>query len=152
MTTELDYGVGNVTAALQHTGLWENTVLFLVSDNGAQLDHGYNWPLRGGKHTWWEGGVRVVAWLASPLLPAAVRGTQFSGMAHSSDWYVTLVEGLAGGSVASTGPRASDGLNLWPAMVSGGPSPRREVVHMVSFLLFTVTSHANLAHSLTRSP
>lgn len=132
MATELDYGVGNVTAALQRSGLWPNTVLFLVSDNGAQLDHGYNWPLRGGKHTWFEGGVRVVAWLASPLLPAAVRGTQFNGMAHSSDWYVTLVEGLAGGSVAGSGARASDGLNLWPAMISGGPSPRREVVHGVN--------------------
>ena len=49
MVTELDYGVGNVTAALKRTGLWSNTVLVLVSDNGAQMDHGYNAPLRGGK-------------------------------------------------------------------------------------------------------
>mgnify|MGYP006078772707 FL=1 len=132
VVTELDYGVGNVTAALKRTGLWENTVLFLVSDNGAQLDHGYNWPLRGGKHTFWEGGVRVSSFLTSPLLPASIQGTKFNGMAHSSDWYVTLVEGLAGGNVSNSGERPSDGHNLWPAMLSGSASPRREVVHQVN--------------------
>jgi arylsulfatase A-like enzyme len=34
MTTELDYGVGNVTAALKASGLWNNTVLLFMSDNG----------------------------------------------------------------------------------------------------------------------
>ena len=37
--------------------MWANSVVFLVADNGAQMDHGYNAPLRGGKHTFWEGGV-----------------------------------------------------------------------------------------------
>ena len=59
--TELDYGVGNVTAELVRQGMWENSVIFMVADNGAQMDHGKNWPLRGGKHTFWDGGVRVVA-------------------------------------------------------------------------------------------
>ena len=30
MVTELDMGIGNVTAALKRTGQWENTVLVLV--------------------------------------------------------------------------------------------------------------------------
>lgn len=48
--------------------------------------------------------------------------------------YMTLVEGIAGGTVdrVNTGPRAPDGFNLWPALLSGGPSPRTEVVHQVS--------------------
>ena len=48
--------------------------------------------------------------------------------------YMTLVEGIAGGTVdrANTGPRAPDGFNLWPALLSGGASPRTEVVHQVS--------------------
>lgn len=35
MTTELDYGVGNLTAALKAAGMWENSVLILQSDNGS---------------------------------------------------------------------------------------------------------------------
>jgi arylsulfatase A-like enzyme len=34
MSTELDYGVGNVTQAYKDEGMWNNTVMFLVSDNG----------------------------------------------------------------------------------------------------------------------
>jgi hypothetical protein len=135
MVTELDYGVGNVTAALERAGMWANTVLVLVSDNGAQLDHGYNAPLRGGKHTFWEGGVRVVSLVHSPLLPAARAGTVFDGMAHSSDWYATF-GALAGGGafrpLAATGVRPPDGLDLWPALSGGLASPRTEVVHQVS--------------------
>ena len=133
MVTELDYGVGNVTAELVRQGMWGNSVIFMVADNGAQMDHGKNWPLRGGKHTFWEGGVRVVCWISSPLIPAARRGTIYTGIAHSSDWvrsaarfqlrpmnlktktpadvqYVTLVEGVAGGDAtrAKTGPRPPD--------------------------------------------
>ena len=51
MTTELDYGVANVTGALKAAGMWQNTVLLFVSDNGGPLDHSTNWPLRGGKGT-----------------------------------------------------------------------------------------------------
>ena len=47
---------------------------------------------------------------------------------------MTLVEGIAGGTVdrVDTGPRAPDGFNLWPALLSGGASPRTEVIHQVS--------------------
>eukprot|EP01043_Picozoa_sp_COSAG02_P049807 COSAG02_NODE_5042_length_4700_cov_4.582790_4_plen_154_part_00 len=47
---------------------------------------------------------------------------------------MTLVEGIAGGTVdrANTGPREPDGFNIWPALISGGASPRTEVVHQVS--------------------
>lgn len=46
MTTELDYGVANVTEALKASGLWPNTVLVMVSDNGGPLDHSTNWCAR----------------------------------------------------------------------------------------------------------
>ena len=57
MLTELDFGVGNSSAALKRTGLWENSVLIFASDNGGPLNHGTNGPKsRGGKWTFWEGG------------------------------------------------------------------------------------------------
>jgi arylsulfatase A-like enzyme len=86
MTTELDFGVANVTQALKDSGLWENTVLIFISDNGGPLDHSTNYPLRGGKGSEWEGAYRVEAFVTSPLLPASVRGSNYTGMTHSSDW------------------------------------------------------------------
>ncbi len=56
-----------------------------------QLDHSTNAPFRGGKATMWEGGFRVMAFVSGGALPAARRGTTWSGVAHSSDWLPTLV-------------------------------------------------------------
>lgn len=47
MLTELDFGVGNTTGALKRTGLWENSIVILASDNGGPLNHGTNAPYRG---------------------------------------------------------------------------------------------------------
>jgi len=75
----------------------------------------------------------VESFVASPLLPAAVQGTAWDGIAHSSDWYVTFVEGIAGGTLpANTGDRPPDGFNLWPALRGDNlTSPRTEVIHAV---------------------
>jgi arylsulfatase A-like enzyme len=37
MVTELDYGIGNVTAALKASGQWDNTLIVVTSDNGGPL-------------------------------------------------------------------------------------------------------------------
>ena len=130
MYTELDYGIAEVVDALKEKEMFD--LLIFVSDNGGPLDHTTNSPLRGGKHTFYEGGVRVMSFISGPAVPPARRGTRWTGMAHSSDWYVTITEGIAGGKVpANTGPRAPDGFNLWPAILADSPGPRTEVVHQV---------------------
>jgi arylsulfatase A-like enzyme len=139
MLTELDYGVQAVIQALQVRSMWENTLLVFVSDNGGPLDHSTNAPLRGGKHTFWEGGVRVEAFLAGGMLPSSLRNTTWGGIAHASDWYLTLTEGVAGVPVDpehTGGPRPLDGFNLWPAILAQGTSPRTEVVHQVNNTYF----------------
>ena len=84
------------------------------------------------RHTFLEGGVRVMSFISGPLVPAARRGTRWTGMAASADWYKTIVEGIAEGVVpANTGTRAPDALNLWPAILDGSAGPRQEVVHQV---------------------
>ena len=94
--------------------MWENTVTIFVSDNGGPLDHCTNSPLRGGKHTFLEGGVRVMSFISGPLIPPARRGTRWTGMAASADWYKIIVEGIAEGQVPSpSGTRPPDALNLW---------------------------------------
>eukprot|EP00041_Stephanoeca_diplocostata_P009626 m.149543 g.149543 ORF g.149543 m.149543 type:complete len:557 (-) comp17821_c0_seq1:310-1980(-) len=133
MYTELDLGITEAIDALKAQHMWNNTFYIFVSDNGGPLDHATNFPLRGGKHTFWNGGVRVTGLISGPLVPVERRGTEWHGLAHSSDWYHTVVEGMAGGNVPEdTGPRPPDGFNLWPAIALDSHSPRTEVVHQVA--------------------
>ena len=49
-----------------------DAVVVVASDNGGcSLSGAYNHPLRGGKQYLYEGGVRVNAFVHSPLLPLA---------------------------------------------------------------------------------
>ena len=80
MITKLDDGVGAVRAALEKAGMFSNSVIAFCSDNGGPLDHATNLPLRGGKHTLWDGGLRVTAWVSSPLFHPDRRGTVWDGL------------------------------------------------------------------------
>jgi len=43
-------------------------------------------PLKGGKTSQWEGGIRVNSWASGGFLPAKVRGTKYEGLATGWDW------------------------------------------------------------------
>eukprot|EP00567_Pseudictyota_dubia_P004411 CAMPEP_0197436048 /NCGR_PEP_ID=MMETSP1175-20131217/3518_1 /TAXON_ID=1003142 /ORGANISM="Triceratium dubium, Strain CCMP147" /LENGTH=528 /DNA_ID=CAMNT_0042965229 /DNA_START=513 /DNA_END=2100 /DNA_ORIENTATION=+ len=97
MAAVLDEGIRNVTNALKRTGLYDNALIVVSSDNGGwiQLDHGgNNYPLRGGKVTDYEGGVRTAAFLTGGFLtrkaPHKV-GTRSTLLVHIVDWYSTLI-------------------------------------------------------------
>ena len=45
-----------------------------------------NWPLRGEKHTSWQGGVRVAAFVSGGLVPSRFRGTRSDVVSHVADW------------------------------------------------------------------
>ena len=136
MVNLLDDNVGRVVAALKAKGIWENLLLVGSSDNGGPEGDGYganNFPLRGGKSSNWQGGVRVNAFAAGGAIPPARRGATEAGLIELSDWYATFVA-LAGGDTADpvaekAGLPAVDGLDMWP-LLSGanGTSPRQYVV------------------------
>jgi arylsulfatase B len=91
-----------------------------------------NYPLRGGKHSNFEGGVRVNALVAGGLLPPSVRGSTLTALTAMEDVYPTLLA-LAGVEAfdhtgAAAGLPPVEGHNLWP-LLSGAnaTAPRQEV-------------------------
>ena len=94
----LDDGIGQVVQALKESGQYENTLIVFTSDNGGLLrDEANNGPLRDGKQSVYEGGLRVptcITWPAGEIQ----RGSMTNHRALTMDLYPTLVA-AAGGSV-----------------------------------------------------
>ena len=116
MVTALDTAIGRVLAALERSGAAQNTIVIFHSDNGAQtLQGGMNIPLRAGKSTTFEGGIRVPALLHYPgALPAGVRSQQ---VATVLDMFPTLA---AAAGIAPKNEEPFDGRNLWEILKHAG--------------------------------
>ena len=115
MMSALDESVKNITATLHSSGLWANTVLVFASDNGGQIgDQGNCLPYRGAKFDSWEGGIRSAAFIAGPLVPAAIRGGVHRGIVSITDWAPTFLSmaGLPNSSMAADSVPAMDGIDL----------------------------------------
>ena len=127
MVNVLDDNLLALTGALDARGLWENTLMVFTSDNGGciTLDEsgGNNWPLKGGKYSDFEGGIRASAFVSGGYLPEAVRGTTSNAVMHIADWYTTfsLLAGVdpfdskAAAQLDKPLPPVS-GLDLWPVL------------------------------------
>ena len=76
---ELDWSVGEILAAIKTHGLDEHTLVLFCSDNGPFLSYGNHagssGPLREGKLTTFEGGVRVPCVMCWPGIVPAGRTT-----------------------------------------------------------------------------
>jgi len=112
---EMDQSVGKVLAAVAGDP-HDNTLIFLTSDNGADLPNtnfaGSAGIYRCGKGTTWEGGQRVVgaAWWPSQILPKVV-----DHVASNMDIFATVVSLLG---VQKPLDRVYDGHDLSPIIFS----------------------------------
>lgn len=88
---QLDNGIGKVIASLKESGQYENTIIIFTSDNGGHLpDLANNGPLRNGKQSMYEGGLRVPTLVSWPghISP----GSSSDQVNVSMDIYPTLLE------------------------------------------------------------
>eukprot|EP01063_Lacrimia_lanifica_P025759 TRINITY_DN3371_c0_g1_i1.p2 TRINITY_DN3371_c0_g1~~TRINITY_DN3371_c0_g1_i1.p2 ORF type:complete len:533 (+),score=206.33 TRINITY_DN3371_c0_g1_i1:66-1664(+) len=104
MIKDVDRWVGALTAALKKKGMYDNTLIVFSSDNGGAAPNsmpksggGNNYPLRGQKHSNWQGGMRTQTFVSGGYVPARLRGTTNDGTYHVVDWYPTFCK-LAGGT------------------------------------------------------
>ena len=137
MVSWLDAAVGSTIDLLREERMYDNTLLLFTSDNGGPVYFGgsagaNNWPLRGGKTSNFQGGIRVNAWASGGLVPASMHGTKLGGLMAVWDAYATFAA-LAGAETtdhraAAAGLPPVDSINLWPYL-SGkvSHSPRRQV-------------------------
>ncbi|MBK1876123.1 sulfatase-like hydrolase/transferase [Pelagicoccus mobilis] len=111
MTEDMDDGIGMILDTLTALGLDENTFVFFTSDNGGEvlpekyrselerdrLDRSH--PLRGSKHSLYEGGIRVPFIVSGPGVP---KGSHSLESIVGYDLWSTLYD-LAGGAFPISG-------------------------------------------------
>ena len=69
MVTFMDDVIGALVTNLKSKDMYENSIIVFVSDNGGSRYNGgvgSNLPLRGGKFTVYEGGIRTPAFIHGP--------------------------------------------------------------------------------------
>jgi arylsulfatase A-like enzyme len=133
---EFDWSVGEVMKAIEESGLAENTLVIVTSDNGPVLNDGYidesperigshkpAGPLRGGKSAAFEGGTRV---------PFIVRWPKHVPAGKSSDALVCQIDFLSS-LAALTGQKlpnqaGPDSVNVLPALLGESPKGRDTLV------------------------
>lgn len=120
MLESLDATVGRIRAKLEELGLTDRTIIVFTSDNGGRVPTTSNRPLRVGKASAYEGGVRVpliVCW------PGTTKPGSISGVPTiTMDLFPTLAA-MAG---VSELPR-HDGENLVPLLRGAGIPARSEL-------------------------
>jgi arylsulfatase len=108
---ELDDVVGRLVAALEATGQLEDTLIFLSSDNGPEMetwpDAAYS-PFRSAKGSTWEGGQRVPGIVAWPSVIAPDRASD--GIFSLMDLFATCLT-LAGAGDSVPGDRYIDAVD-----------------------------------------
>jgi hypothetical protein len=144
MVTFTDTGIGKIVDALKTKNMWDNTLIVVSADNGGaqymspigyQLwGSGNNEPLRGGKTSEFEGGIRVNSFVTGGLIPKKMRGTESHDLMHFADWYGTFCY-LAGADPKDTvaiknGLPDTDSINQWPVLSGETTTTQRTEIHI----------------------
>ncbi len=129
MLSAADEAIGTILATLERTGQRDNTLIFLLGDNGATTERraglnqqpataGKNTPYRGYKFSTFDGGMHVPAVVNWPgKVPA---GKKIEQIVMTADILPTACH-LTGAQLPPD--RTIDGRNIWSVLTAGAPSP-----------------------------
>jgi arylsulfatase A-like enzyme len=125
MTAAMDEAIGRIIAAVEARGWRTNTLIIFSSDNGGPNPGRLtsNGPLRAGKGTVYEGGVKACAFAN---WPGQIKSNSVvNAPLHIADWYPTLLK-LAGAKLDQKLP--VDGRDAWATITRGTPSPHDAIL------------------------
>jgi arylsulfatase A-like enzyme len=107
-----DNSIGRLTKAIDRLGIADNTLIIFTSDNGGVDTQFDNAPLRNGKGSMYEGGIRVplIARWSGVITPGSVNSTPI----HVVDFYPSLVD-VAGGIFPKN--HILDGKSIMPLLL-----------------------------------
>ena len=129
MVNSVDDSVGRLMAQLEKSGIADNTIIFLTGDNGG-VDRGGkitdNQPLRAGKGSTYEGGVRVPTLVKWPGVTKP--GSVSSEPVISCDYYPTILEACGAQGDAAHNKNV-DGVSLAPALKDGSTKLDRDAIY-----------------------
>ncbi len=110
MVTALDRSIGNILNSLDDNDMASKTIIWFLSDNGGAPTYGgNNTPLRGAKHTEWEGGVRVVSLVRWPgKIKAGKKNDQMIAYIDIAPTLLSLTD--------SDQQVHFDGIDIWKSM------------------------------------
>jgi arylsulfatase A-like enzyme len=90
MMWSMDQAIGNVIEKLKNDGVYDNTIIYFLSDNGAAMSNGASsFPYKGWKGNQYEGGIKtpmIMTW-KNRIKP----NTTYNGFISSLDIFKTSV-------------------------------------------------------------
>jgi arylsulfatase A-like enzyme len=123
LTEGMDTAIGRVRQKLAELNLTDRTIIIFTSDNGGRITQGTtsNAPLRYGKASAYEGGVRVplIVYWPGVTKPGSISDAPVITM----DLFPTLVE--MAGLPAAAARTAVDGVSI-ASLLRGGRAPSRD--------------------------
>ncbi len=115
MIKSLDDNIGRVMNRLDELNLSNKTLILFTSDNGGVYNISKQWPLRAGKGSYYEGGIReplIVRW-PGQVKPGSTSEASVCGI----DYYPTFLEAAG---LAKPEGKIFDGVSLIPILTGKG--------------------------------
>lgn len=129
MLFNLDRNIGRLVARLEEKGKLDQTLIIFTSDNGGLFRISQQKPLRAGKGSYYEGGIRVPFFFTWPgkIEPSTNKETPIVNL----DLFPTLMEIIG----AQLPGKQFDGISLAPLLLDGkAPESRPFIWHFPCYL------------------